>query len=113
MTTSPGATELLDKTRRGLAWLRRYHNAVIEEHPVAQPEEEFQRILDDTANMEVVLRSQGYQGCILGGEFHCPEDAVITCDHCAGISITPPPEPAEAPESPEPETNGHQQGSFF
>lgn len=109
MTDSPGFVELLDKTRRGLAWLRRYHNAIVEEQPVAQPEEEFYRILDDTANMEVVLRSQGYQGCILGENYHCPEDAVITCDHCAGITV----ELAKPPESSEPETNDHQQGSFF
>lgn len=109
MADSPEIAELLDKNRRGLAWLRRNHNAWDPEQPARQGDEDFHRILEDTANMEAVIRSQGYQCCILGEKYHCPEDAVITCDHCAGISSSEP----EASEPTEPSSNGDQQLSFL
>ena len=68
MLESPATQPLLDKTRRGLAWLRRAHNAWLEDRPQSYPEEEFGRLLDETAGLETALRSQGYQGCILGDQ---------------------------------------------
>ncbi|MFQ6027346.1 MAG: hypothetical protein ACE5Q6_07625 [Dehalococcoidia bacterium] len=110
MTDSPGTQDLLDKTRRGLAWLRRSHYAWDSEKPSRHSEEEFGRILDETASLEAVLRSLGYEGCILGDQGPCNDDAVITCDHCAGIPGPPAPGSLRPPA---PETNGSQQLTLF
>jgi hypothetical protein len=110
VTGTPETPDLLEKTRRGLGWLRRAHHAWLEDRPQSYPEEEFGRVLDETASMEKKLRSLGFKGCILGEQAPCPEDAVITCDRCAGILAPPEPE-ATSPTSSEPE--GSQQLSLF
>jgi hypothetical protein len=110
VTGTPETRDLLEKTRRGLGWLRRAHRAWLEDRPQSYPEEEFGRVLDETASMEAALGRQGYQGCILGDRGPCPEDAVITCDHCAGVLSPPQPEstPPQLAEAASP-----QQLSFF
>jgi hypothetical protein len=110
VTVSPDTQDLLEKAQRGLSWLRRAHHAWLEDHLQSYPEEEFGRVLDETAGMEAALRRQGYQGCILGDQAPCPQDSVITCDQCAGI-LVPPQLESTPPRSTEPE--GWQQLSLF
>ena len=110
MIDSPATQDLLDKTRRGLVWLRHNHNAWLGGAKLRHPEEDFGRILDETASLEKVVRSLGYQGCILGDKGPCPQDAVITCDHCAGI---PGPLEPESLPAPPPEPDGSQQLTLF
>lgn len=82
MTTE--ATALLTKTRSGLEWLRRNHNAYVDGQVGQHSDEDFSRILGETDLMERGLRDGGLKGCILEVG-PCPEGAVITCDACAGI----------------------------
>jgi hypothetical protein len=73
----------------GLEWLRTNHNAWIEGKPLNYSDEEFSRILAQVAGAERSLRVLHYDGCLLGDRGPCPEDAVMTCDHCAGIPWPP------------------------
>lgn len=92
--------ELLEKLGSGLMWLRLSQGAWMAERPVKHSDEEFGGILEQCTQMEQALRSAGYNGCVLK-EGHCPEDAIITCDHCAGIS-----QEKEISDSPEPDQSG-------
>lgn len=76
----------LNRLRRGNKWLQEQHRGWLADDPAAANDAEFSHALAGWLDLENILRSTGYQGCIHGPGAICPEDGPVVCDGCLGSS---------------------------
>ncbi|MBI4200726.1 MAG: hypothetical protein HY531_00375 [Chloroflexi bacterium] len=89
MTTThyrPEVQAVLDKLRRGHAWLTETHAALLAVSNAGIGSKLEQRFLDGIDrwdSYDLALRSlYGFQGCILGPGQRCPDDSPVSCRGC-------------------------------
>jgi hypothetical protein len=80
---NPLVDHLLDRLRKGLEWLTAQHQAWDNGDPDATSDKAFSAALAAWTEMEQSLRAVfDLEGCVLGPDQQCPEDAPVRCDAC-------------------------------
>ena len=78
--------ELLERLRKGSAWLREQDQHYFDGgHEQAASDELFGKMWALWSDLELALRHvHGYEGCMLGPGEHCPEEGPVRCRACGG-----------------------------
>ena len=84
--TSPTVEALRTRLQVGQQWLTTEHQRWLAEDPQVASDERFSRALAGWDALERVFRSSDYAGCIWGPGKACPEETVVLCDGCVGVS---------------------------
>ena len=85
-----GRDLLLQRLMAGIRWMEHQHRAWLNGQPGAETDKRFSVVLEGWDLLEKKLRQEyGYEGCVLGPDQRCPEEAPVRCDSCVAAISQP------------------------